>query len=95
MGRPASDPIAFSLGGPVTRADLPSVCERVGALLEQTGARVACCNVGAARPDAITVDALARLQLAARRGGCRLRLEGASPELLQLLDFMGLRGCIS
>jgi ABC-type transporter Mla MlaB component len=95
MGRPASEPIAFSLGGPMARADLPSLCERVGALLEQTGARVACCNVDAAQPDAVTVDALARLQLAARRHGCRLRLEGASAELLQLVDFMGLRACIS
>ena len=42
------------------------------------------------RVDAGTVDALARLQLAARRRGCCIRLYDASPELLELLDFMGL-----
>jgi ABC-type transporter Mla MlaB component len=42
-------------------------------------------------PDAVTVDALARLQVAAQRQGCQVRLRDASTELLQLLDFMGLR----
>ena len=41
-------------------------------------------------PDAVTVDALARLQLAARRLSCRLLLHNASPELLKLVAFMGL-----
>ena len=40
--------------------------------------------------DAVTVDALARLQLAARRLSCRLVLRNASPELLELVVFMGL-----
>ena len=38
----------------------------------------------------MTVDALARLQLAARRRGCRVRLCNASPALLDLVAFMGL-----
>jgi hypothetical protein len=37
------------------------------------------------------VDALARLQLAARRTGCQVRLRNASTELLELVAFMGLR----
>ena len=41
-------------------------------------------------PDAVAVDALARLQLAARRLSCRLLLSNASPELLELVTFMGL-----
>ena len=49
------------------------------------------CDVGALAPDAVTVDALARLQLAARRNGCQVRLRNASAELVQLVDFMGLR----
>jgi len=40
--------------------------------------------------DAVTVDALARLQLAARGYGCRVRLRNASAELLDLVAFMGL-----
>ena len=45
-------------------------------------------------PDAVTVDALARLQLAARRNGSEIRLQNASAELLELAGFMGLRGVL-
>jgi hypothetical protein len=48
------------------------------------------CDVSGAEPDAATVDALARLQLVARRGGRELRLVHASAELLRLVAFMGL-----
>ena len=49
------------------------------------------CDVGAlTRPDAGTVDALARLQLAARRCGCRIRLRNVGPELEDLLALAGL-----
>jgi hypothetical protein len=51
---------------------------------------VVLCDVGGAEPDAVTVDALARLQLAARRGGREIRLVHASAELLRLVAFMGL-----
>jgi ABC-type transporter Mla MlaB component len=36
------------------------------------------------------VDALARLQLGARRSGCTVRLANASRELLELVELMGL-----
>ena len=42
------------------------------------------------RADAVSVDALARLQLVAGRLGFTLRLRGASAELLELIWFMGL-----
>ena len=48
------------------------------------------CDVRKAKADAQTVDALARLQLVARRNQCQVRLRGASPELCQLVAFMGL-----
>ena len=41
-----------------------------------------------------TVDALARLQLAARRVGLDVRLVGAEPELLELLRLVGLEGAL-
>jgi anti-anti-sigma regulatory factor len=41
--------------------------------------------------DAGTIDALARLQLTARRSGACVRLCNASAELLELVDFMGLK----
>jgi hypothetical protein len=48
------------------------------------------CDVREARADAHTVDAIARLQLVARRHHCQVRLRGASPELRELVAFMGL-----
>lgn len=47
-------------------------------------------EAGAFSPDAQTVEALARLQLAARRSGCSILLVHASPELRDLVAFMGL-----
>ena len=38
-----------------------------------------------------TVDELARMLLCAKRRGYSLRLRNASPQLLELIDFMGLR----
>jgi ABC-type transporter Mla MlaB component len=61
-----------------------------GALADLAGAEVVFCDVRDADPDAATVDALARLQLAARRQGCEVRLRRASDELRELLAFMGL-----
>jgi ABC-type transporter Mla MlaB component len=83
--------VAFAIRGPIRRADLPGLCERVCAFLDAGRADVALCDVSGIDPDAVTVDALARFQLAARRHGCQVRLCYASDELLDLLTFMGLR----
>ena len=90
MAAPAPQPVAFAIRGPIARADLPGLCARVCALLEGNDADVVVCDVHGVEPDAVTVDALARLQLAARRHECRVRLCSASSELLELLAFMGL-----
>jgi ABC-type transporter Mla MlaB component len=82
--------IAFTIHGPIERADLPGLCDRVCTLLRESRAEVAYCEVDGIQPDAVTVDALARLQLAARRCACRVRLRGASKELRELVAFMGL-----
>ena len=42
------------------------------------------------RPDLALVDALARLQLAARRLGCSVRLRDPCEQLRELLDLVGL-----
>jgi ABC-type transporter Mla MlaB component len=88
----ASSPltITFSIRGPIARTDLPGLCERVRRLLGSTGASVALCDVAGVEPDAVTVDALARLQLAAKRFGCQVRLRRASAQLLELVAFLGL-----
>jgi ABC-type transporter Mla MlaB component len=93
-GSPPST-IAFAIWGPIEREDLPGLRDRVCALLELTGASVALCDVTGVPADAVTVDALARLQLAARRYGCQIRLRGASDSLCDLVAFMGLQDVLS
>jgi ABC-type transporter Mla MlaB component len=87
----SAPPVVFAITGPITRADLAGLCGRVCALLERNEADVAVCDVSGVEPDAVTVDALARLQLAAQRRGCQVRLRHASAELVGLVTFMGLR----
>jgi ABC-type transporter Mla MlaB component len=82
--------VDFAISGPIVQADFPGLCDRACALLAESGAGMARCDVRGVEPDAVTVDALARLQLAARRHGCRVRLRYASAELRELVAFMGL-----
>jgi ABC-type transporter Mla MlaB component len=86
----AQQTVAFAVRGPIERADLPGLCDRVCRLLARSGASRVVCDVRGVGPDAVTADALARLQLAARRYGCRVRLHRASNDLLDLVAFMGL-----
>jgi anti-anti-sigma regulatory factor len=51
---------------------------------------VTCDLAGIADPDVGTVDALARLMLAANRRGCELSLRNAPTELRELLALIGL-----
>src|SRR5690606_15314428 len=81
---------AFVVRGPIARSDLPGLCARACAQLQARGPGVVGCDVRGVVPDAVTVEALARLQLAARRHGCQVELHHASGELLDLLAFMGL-----
>lgn len=89
MAAPPST-ITFAIWGPIARGDLPGLCDRVCGLLADSGATVAVCDVAGAPVDAVTVDALARMQLAARRQSCRIQLRHASDELRDLVALMGL-----
>jgi hypothetical protein len=48
------------------------------------------CDVRALASDALAIDALARLQLAARRVGLEIRVCNASAELRGLVELVGL-----
>jgi ABC-type transporter Mla MlaB component len=89
MHTSGADEVAFAIRGPIRRVDLPGLCERVCSLLAEARGLVRC-DVAGVEPDAVTVDALARLQLAATRRGCAIRLCNASSPLLELVDLMGL-----
>ena len=86
--------IAFAVHGPIEHSDLPGLCDRVCSLFARTAPAVAFCDVSDVPADAVTVDALARLQLAARRCGCRVRLRNASQQLRSLVEFMGLENVL-
>jgi ABC-type transporter Mla MlaB component len=82
--------VAFAVRGPIARSDLQGLCDRVCTVLTVSEAEIAFCDVAGLEPDAVTVEALARLQLGARRAGCQVRLQHASEELRRLVAFMGL-----
>jgi anti-anti-sigma regulatory factor len=58
--------------------------------LNETDMPTYVCDLSGARPTAATVDSLARLALMLRREGSRLVLRQVSPELVELIAFMGL-----
>ena len=91
MAEPRPRTLVFTITGPISRSDLPGLSDRVCTLLGASGADVAFCDVSGVPADAVTVDALARLQLGARRHRCHVRLRNASTELIGLVAFMGLR----
>jgi hypothetical protein len=52
------------------------------------------CDVSGLAADLDGVEAIARMQLDARRAGCRVEFCGASPKLRALLAFCGLSGVL-
>ena len=62
--------------------------------LTDTGMQALVCDLSGVQPSAATIDALARLAVALRRQGTRLDLRHASPELIELIEFMGLAGVL-
>ena len=90
MAANRADTIGFAVRGPIEREDLPALYDRICTLLEDSGAEVAICEVDGVTADVVTAEALARLQLVARRRGCQIRLRGAGEPLRQLIAFMGL-----
>ena len=90
-----SPPSTFRVGPRVDRADIPGLCERAQRQMEEIAAdRLTCDLSSIVDPDAVTVDALARLQLTARRLGRHVLVEHASPALRELLALMGLSGVV-
>ena len=84
------------LRDPITREGLEALCEGTRALLKGSDVDLLVCDIGVLTdPDAVAIDALARLQLTARRLGRRIRFRDACGEVQRLVGFMGLEDILS
>jgi len=84
-------PRTIRLRGTIGRAEVATVCARASmAFATDCGGAVACDLAGVEVPALPLVDVLARLGLSARRSRHRMRLEHASPAILELLALCGL-----
>lgn len=91
--RPPSGPksVVLDMSSSVSRATIAGLCERVREMLGIRGVHLVTCEVGALTdPDPVAVDALARMQLTARRAGGSIRLRHARARLRDLLAAIGL-----
>ncbi|MEB8338595.1 STAS domain-containing protein [Streptomyces endophyticus] len=85
---PESPPVVV-LAGPIRSGDAPRLCERLHAALP--GAPTVICDVSrVTTADLATLDALARMQLAARRAGSRMVLRDPPAGLGVLLELAGM-----
>ena len=94
--RPPSGPrsVVLVVDGPLGARAVAGLCAQVRAVV-RSGVEVVTCDVGRiTEPDAGAVDAVARLQLTARRHGGSVRLRRVSRDLRRLLDLAGLRHVI-
>ncbi|GGM40777.1 hypothetical protein GCM10007977_047780 [Dactylosporangium sucinum] len=83
--------ISLALGPVVARSDIGGLCAGLAERLRGgPGGTVVCDVARVARPDVVTVEALARLRLTARRLGWRLVVTGAGPALVELAGLLGL-----
>lgn len=80
----------MTIGAPRVAGDIPALCDRLRAMPVERDAELVCDLGRLADADAATVEALARLQLVARRHACRVRLRDASPRIRELLELVGL-----
>jgi ABC-type transporter Mla MlaB component len=76
----------------LTRADIPGLCADLADRLRNiaAGGTVVCDVRAVIRPDVVTVEALARLCLTARRHGYTIAVANAPEELLALIGLLGL-----
>lgn len=80
--------------GRMARADVPRLNECLRLMVKGTDVTAVTCDARLIEASLEAVEALARLQLAAARLGCGLRLRGASDELEALIDLCGLAGLL-
>ncbi|MFE2430326.1 STAS domain-containing protein [Streptomyces sp. NPDC059373] len=89
------DTLVLAIGPTLAPADAARLAARLRAVPRGHHPAVVVCDVAAVtEPDLGAVEALAGLQLTARRLGYRIRLRGASDRLRELLALTGLDGVL-
>ncbi|MGW7085597.1 STAS domain-containing protein [Streptomyces sp. NPDC054871] len=85
-------PPDLTLTGTLSREATHRLCEEARSLLHaRDDVDVLVCDVADIGPPVLAaIDALARLQLTARRAGARIRLRNPAPHLRELLHLVGL-----
>jgi ABC-type transporter Mla MlaB component len=79
------------IAGRVTPETIAGLCARVRTLLADPDLDGLTCDLsGVVEPDAAALEALARMQLTARRLGRSIRLRHVRPEMRALLTLAGL-----
>ena len=83
--------VVLVIHGPVTPDMTAGLCARVRALLADPRIDELTCDLsGVVDPDAAALEALARMQLTARRMNRSIRLRHVRPEMRDLLTLAGL-----
>jgi ABC-type transporter Mla MlaB component len=82
--------LSLAITGPIARADLDGLSQRVCGFFSRCPGSPVSCDVSGVPADAVTVDALARLQWVAHKYGCTVVLRDAPVELRRLVALMGL-----
>lgn len=82
--------VSLAITGPIRRSDLDGLSLRVCGFFSRCDGSTVSCEVSGVPADAVTVEALARLQWVAKKYGCTVVLQGADAELCDLVALMGL-----
>ena len=88
--------VEVELETPASAEAIAALCRRVRSALLATDNAVLICDLRlVAEPDATVIDALARIQLTARRLGRSIELRHARPQIRDLVRLAGLAGVLS
>jgi hypothetical protein len=91
----APSELHVAIGGSIDGSDVADSCDDVALDADAPALKRVVCHVDPiAVPDIGTVDALARMQLAARRRGWELWVEGATERMRELLALSGLEDVV-
>ena len=82
--------VSLAITGPIRRDDLEGLSLRVCGFFSRCMGSTVACDVSGVQADAVTVEALARLQWVAKKYACTVVLRDAEPELRRLVALMGL-----